>query len=204
MKLDSLQSYKKDSNMTKWLFIAVLLVTIGANVYFHKVLIDQKDKVVVVDQNNDVLFATNRSLTDEEIRYKIVDHVSDFYRLFFEFGNEVTGDNSWEVRTKKALGLIDDSGYRIFNKYKEDRLYQTVVENLFEMEIQIKEINIDLYAIPITGEIIAVNTLKRPGGEKKRYMNATFEINLNVGMESDNPHGYRIENFDIYDNSVVK
>jgi len=203
MKLEYTGSYKRDSNLTKLLFLIVILTVIGGGIYLVRQNQINQNKFIVVDKNNDPMFATHRELTEQEIIAKMEDHVSDFYNLFFKYGYELEGPNNWEYRTSKALKLIDDTGIELYNKYISQGVYRKTVEEKWIVDATVRDIEWD-FTKGIKGMVYAEQSINLGNGIiKRRNMNAVFSLNLDVGIEQDNPHGYKITNFRIVDNSII-
>lgn len=203
MKLDGLQSYKKDSQGSRIIVLVCVLVCVAACVFMYidsrNFIANQSARKVVIDRQNHAWLATEQDFTREDRRIQYEEHVKDFYRLFFAFDG-----GTFDSTVNRALNLMDgEVGKSLYIKeYVEKNIAREVVENNWLLRVEILKVQCDISVSPARGIIYAKQTLVRPAGEVERNMNATFTI-TDAKVSYDNPRGALIMTFDIFDNSRV-
>ncbi|MFZ1806405.1 MAG: hypothetical protein WAU36_04240 [Cyclobacteriaceae bacterium] len=203
MKLEGLQSYKKDSQNSRIVVLVCVIASIGASVFMYidsrNFIANQSAKKVVIDRENHAWLATEQDFTREDRKIQYEEHVKDFYRLFFAFDG-----GTFDTNVNRGLNLMEgDLGKSIYIKeYVEKNIAREVVENNWQLRVEIVKVECDISKSPAQGVIYARQTLVRPAGEVVRNMNATFTV-ADVKVSYDNPRGALIMGFDIFDNSRV-
>lgn len=203
MKLESLQSYKKDSQGSRVIVLVCVLVCVAACVFMYidsrNFIANQSARKIVIDRQNHAWLATEQDFTREDRRIQYEEHVKDFYRLFFAFDG-----GTFDSTVNRALNLMEgEVGKSLYIKeYVEKNIAREVVENNWLLRIEIVKVKCDISVSPARGIIYARQTLVRPAGEVVRNMNATFTIG-DAKVSYDNPRGALIMTFDLFDNSRV-
>jgi len=203
MKLDGLQSYKKDSQGSRMIVLVCVLACIGASLFMYidsrNFIANQSARKIVIDRQNHAWLATEQDFTRDDRRIQYEEHVKDFYRLFFAFDG-----GTFDSTVNRALNLMEgEVGKSLYIKeYVEKNIAREVVENNWLLRIEILKVKCDVSVSPARGIIYARQTLVRPAGEVERNMNATFTIS-DAKVSYDNPRGALIMSFDLFDNSRV-
>jgi hypothetical protein len=203
MKLDGLQSYKKDSQGSRMIVLVCVLACIGACLFMYidsrNFIANQSARKIVIDRQNHAWLATEQDFTRDDRRIQYEEHVKDFYRLFFAFDG-----GTFDSTVNRALNLMEgEVGKSLYIKeYVEKNIAREVVENNWLLRIEILKVKCDVSVSPARGIIYARQTLVRPAGEVERNMNATFTIS-DAKVSYDNPRGALIMSFDLFDNSRV-
>jgi hypothetical protein len=98
--------------------------------------------------------------------------------------------------------MIGDVGKRMYQKYVEDNILRTLKQMNMIVTVEIKEVYVNMNSMPRTGYITGTQTIKRLKGSVSRNMNCTFEL-WDISRSRNNPHGVKIEKWDVINNNVV-
>lgn len=202
MKFPEINSYRKDSNLLKWILGVVLLMSVSFNFYSeHQRLEFQKNfprKVIVYDCNHQAYVATFKELSPVEREAQYKRHTENFFELFFEVES-----GTFQERINAALELAGPSGERYYNRYyQEKQIEQRIMEDNYKLFLTVTKNELDLSKSPITGNIECEWTFTRPSGSTiVRNLKAYYTVD-DVGVTYKNPFGVKV-NIDIYDDSRI-
>jgi len=202
MELKSLTTYKSAFSLVQLILIAVILASAGANVMIWKMFsekIEQLSSVIyIMDGSGSVEPASQTPINLEQRTFEYEDHVKDFYRLWYAFD-----EHNFEENLEKGLYLVGECGISLFDTYKEDRVLEKLQEKNLSLFVSVEEISINTETRPVSGYIKGTQTIKRLAGKMTRRMDCTFTLH-NVSRSRENPHGVKIENWEIVNNSKVE
>lgn len=202
MELKSLETYKSAFGLVQLLLVAVVAASAGANVYTWKLYSDKTDQlssvIYIMDGAGSVTAAERQPLNLEQRVFEYEDHVKDFYGLWYAFD-----EHSFQRNTEKGLYLIGECGVKLLDVYKEERVFSKLQEKNLKVSVAVEDIAINLETRPVTGYIKGAQTISRLGGEMSRRMDCTFTL-YDVDRSRENPHGVKIENWQIIDNSKIE
>ena len=177
-------------------FCVVAVILMAA--YMHQVLEKQNTMIYVMDKTGAISTADKTELDVSGRLFEYEDHVKTFYRKWYAFD-----ENSFESNIESALYMIGDVGKSLYQKYVEDNILRTLRQMNMTVMVEIKEIYVDMNTMPRTGYITGVQTIKRLRGSVSRNMNCSFEL-WDVSRSRNNPHGVKIEKWDVMNNSVIE
>ena len=174
--------------------VAVILMA----VYMHRELEKQYAMIYVMDKSGAISTADRNELDVSGRLFEYEDHVKTFYRKWYVFD-----ESSFEPNIESALYLIGDVGKTMYQKYMEDHVLRTLKQMNMSVTVEIRDVQIDMNTMPRTGYITGIQTIKRTKGSVSRNMNCTFEL-WDVSRSRNNPHGVKIEKWDVINNSVIE
>lgn len=200
MNFPEINSYRKDSNLLKWILGATLLLSISFNFYSEYERLEfQKNfpkKVIVYDCNHQAYVATFKELSPEERKAQYKRAAENFFQLFFQVES-----GTFQERINASLELAGESAERYYTRYyQEKNIEQRIMEENYKLFLTVKKNEIDLSKTPISGNIECEWTFVRSSGSSVvRNMKASYTVS-DVGVTYKNPFGVKIE-FDVYDDS---
>lgn len=203
MKLESLQSYRKDAISMRIVMLIAIGMSLASVLYIYidsrNFIAQQSNKKVVIDKENHAWLATEKIFTRDDRKIQYEEHIKDFYRLFFGFDAGTVQQN-----LNRALLLMEGTaGKNLYIKlYVEGELRREVIENNWRLEVEIEKVECNVNVSPAIGVIYARQILIRPSGNVVRHMNANFKI-TDARVSYDNPRGALITALDIFDNSRI-
>ena len=177
-------------------FCVVAVVLMG--LYMHRELEKQYAVIYVMDKSGAIATADRNELDATGRLFEYEDHVKTFYRKWYAFD-----ESSFQTNIESALYLIGDVGKSMYQKYMEDNILRTLKQMNMTVTVEIGDVNIDMNSMPRTGYITGVQTIKRARGSVSRNMNCTFEL-WDVSRSRNNPHGVKIEKWEVVNNSVIE
>lgn len=195
---DYKSAYKASMMFFAFAVCCCVFAVIGMAVYMHKALEKQNSMIYVMDKTGSISTADNNELDVSGRLFEYEDHVKTFYKKWYGFD-----EDSFEPNTTSALYLIGDVGKKMYQKYMEDNILRTLRQMNMRVYVEVKEVYIDMNSMPRTGHITGVQTIKRLKGTVSRNMNCTFEL-WDVSRSRNNPHGVKIEKWDVVNNAVIE
>ena len=199
--MESLFDYKSAYKTSMMFFAFVVcfcvVVVIMMALYMHKELEKQNAMIYVMDKTGTISTADKSELDVAGRLFEYEDHVKTFYRKWYAFD-----ENSFDSNIESALYMIGDVGKKMYQKYMEDNILRTLKQMNMTVTVEIKEVYVDMNTMPRTGHITGIQTIKRVRGNVSRNMNCTFEL-WDVSRSRNNPHGVKIEKWDVFNNSVI-
>lgn len=203
MIIDKFNSYKNDLKTMRMILICLIIgsfLVIGFMYYQNLQFLEKKSHtVILVDQENNTLLATEAAVTRSQRVAQLQNHVEDFYSLFFEFDAETFND-----RIEAALRLIGEDGPGLYQKYYVASTFErNIKENNWVLYVDVKSVEIDMSHYPYSGKAIATQTLETSTYRKTRNLNATFKIR-NAEVSYNNPVGALIEDFELVNNEIIE
>ena len=175
-----------------------VVAVIGMAVYMHREFEKQYATIYVMDKSGAISTADKNELDVSGRLFEYEDHVKTFYRKWYAFD-----ESNFETNIESALYLIGDVGKIMYQKYMEDNILRTLKQMNMSVMVDITEIHVDMNTMPRTGYITGIQTIKRTKGSVSRNMNCTFEL-YDVSRSRQNPHGVRIEKWNVMNNSVIE
>lgn len=200
--MKSLFDYKSAFKTSMLFFVLVCCFCVFAvilmAVYMYKELEKQSMMIYVMDKSGAISTADRNELDVTGRLYEYEDHVKTFYRKWYAFD-----ESSFDPNIESALYMIGDIGKKMYQKYMEDNVLRTLKQMNMSVTIEIKDVQVDMNTMPRTGYITGIQTIKRTRGSVSRNMNCTFEL-WDVSRSRNNPHGVKIEKWDVINNSVIE
>lgn len=199
MKLDSLTNYRTVTKSLKVITITTIVICFlfsgGVFIYSQNELKKARNTIYAIDSKGNVSSAYGQEINTNVRVFEYENHVKTFYKLWYQ-----VDQNSYKANIEEALLLVGDCGKELYNEYKDQDLYGQLRSKNFIITVSIESINIDITQRPFRGYIKGVQTIKRLTAESSRNMNCSFTI-YDVDRSKENPHGVKIENWKVEDNS---
>ena len=199
--MKSLFDYKSAFKTSMMFFALVCCFCVAAviamAVYMHREFEKQYATIYVMDKSGAIATADKNELDVSGRLFEYEDHVKTFYRKWYAFD-----ESSFESNIESALYLIGDVGKIMYQKYMEDNILRTLKQMNMSVTIEITEVNVNMNTMPRTGYITGIQTIKRSRGSVSRNMNCSFEL-YDVSRSRKNPHGVKIEKWEVTNNSVI-
>ena len=200
--MKSLFDYKSAYKTSIMFFALVCSCCVAAvvlmAVFMHSELEKQSMMIYVMDKSGVISTADRNELDVSGRLFEYEDHAKTFYRKWYAFD-----ESNFESNVESALYMIGDVGKKMYQKYMEDNILRTLRQMNMSVTVEIKEVYVDMNTMPRTGHITGVQTIKRTKGSVSRNMNCTFEL-WDVSRSRNNPHGVKIEKWDVINNSVIE
>ena len=200
--MKSLFDYKSAFKTSMMFFALVccfcVIAVIGMAVFMHRELEKQYAMIFVMDKSGAIATADRNDLDVSGRLFEYEDHVRTFYRKWYAFD-----ESNFESNIETALYLIGDVGKNMYQKYMEDHILRTLKQMNMVVTVEITDVQVDMNTMPRTGHITGIQTIKRMRGAVSRNMNCTFELR-DVSRSRNNPHGVKIEKWEVFNNSVVE
>lgn len=199
--MKELLDYKRAFDMVKKVAIIAISTSILSSTILGTVFILSykrvKNRILVLDQDGNINHASESDLNDEQSRQiEAKAHVAKFYKLLYQMD-----EASYKENMEEASFLAANCFKNIVAEHNNQQLHRKmVVENLF-FKCKIDSIFADLNLLK--GSIYGTQVLVYPAGTITRNMFCKFDL-LMYSRSEKNPHGYKIENWQEFDNKTIK
>jgi hypothetical protein len=205
MKLESLDSYRKDTWNFKVFATVIVCISIVSNIlmyYLSSQRIEKAySKIWVVDKDfKPYLADSKRSFDYPERVFEYEQTVREFYRDAFSMD-----DTDFKSNLERALNLSVEfvNGQTIEDKWSEENIISNVVENNWRYEAMCDSVLFDLESKPVKGYAFGKQTIKMRRQTVVRNMNFTFIIYDVERRTRKNPFAAKIDHIDIFNNAVI-
>lgn len=201
MELKSLVSYKSAFELTK-IIVIVMIVVFGSIllfgfIYMQNQITDLQEKVIIIDTRGQ-LYPSGTAHREDMRIYEYQNHVKTFYNLWYGFD-----ENSYKNNIEAGLYLLGECGIEMLNFYEQENVERMLYEKNMRFEVRVQDIQINMQTIPISGKIEGEQTIKRNQGKITRLLNFTFTLH-DVDRSEKNPHGVKIENWEIKEQEIIQ
>jgi uncharacterized membrane protein len=199
--MKELLEYKRAFDMVKKVAIIAISTSILSSTVLGTVFILSykrvKNRILVLDQQGNINHASESDLNDEQSRQiEAKAHVAKFYKLLYQMD-----EASYKENMEEASFLAANCFKNIVSEHNNQQLHRKlVVENLYT-KCQIDSIFADLNQKK--GSIYGTQELVYPAGSITRNMFCKFDL-LMYSRSEKNPHGFKIENWQEFDNKTIK
>ena len=205
MKVNEINSYRKDSNLLKWILAVMLFLSIGGNVFMYQQNIEFLksigNKRIVVDKENNTWVATYRELSTEERKAQYAKHVVLWSDLMWQHKDAVSMDQHLDA----ALDLGGESIEKAYNYYYVEKgIERLVKENNWRTEVKLMSPpEVNMTTTPVEGVAKFHWTLFDSKGGEIWTRNMNFKFTLrDVAVTYGNPLGAFLE-INVFDDSKV-
>lgn len=202
MPLKSIMSYKSAFSLVQLISVVVVLASAATCVLVYKMFTDKISElssvIYIMDGSGSVNVAERQPLNLEQRLFEYEDHVKDFYSLWYAFD-----EHSFERNVEKALYLAGECGVELLDVYKEEQVLSKLQEKNLKITVKIEDVVIDISTRPVSGVVKGRQTIRRLGGSMSRRMDCRFSLH-DVDRSRQNPHGVKIENWTVADNSKIE
>lgn len=147
-------------------------------------------KALVLDTSGQVYSATAVDAAAMR-RFEYENHVRTFVSLWYSFD-----ESTYESNVTAALNLIGNQGKALLNEYNDINMLNSLIQKNIRYGIIIKDISIDMQTIPVSGEILFVQTGYRARGSIARDICVNFTL-YDVSRSRENSHGVKIGDWEV-------
>lgn len=147
-------------------------------------------KSLVLDTSGKIYDATSIE-TSLMRKYEYENHVKTFATLWYSFD-----ESTYDANIVAALPLIGNRGKELLNEYNDVNMHNSLIQKNIRYGLIIKDLHIDMQTVPVSGEIVLVQTGYRARGSVARDITVKFTL-YNVSRSRENPHGVKIERWDV-------
>ena len=96
-----------------------------------------------------------------------------------------------------ALYLIGNKGKDLLNEYKSLDMANSLIQKNIRYGVTIKDIQVNMKTLPVSGSITFTQTGYRAGGSSARDVTADFTL-TDVSRSNDNVNGVKIEDWVVH------
>ncbi len=160
---------------------------------------EQRQKIYILDEGKSLMVALSQDLSQNR-PVEAREHVKRFHELFFTLAPDKA---AIESNIRRALVLIDRSGYNIYTDLSEKGYYNRIVSGGVNQIISIDSMVCNFDTYPYHIKTYATQSIIRESNITERTL--VSECNLLNSVRSDsNPHGFTIEQFNVLENNDIK
>ncbi len=159
----------------------------------------QREKIYILDEGKSLMLALSQDLSQNR-PVEAREHVKRFHELFFTLAPDKA---AIESNIRRALVLVDRSGYNIYTDLSEKGYYNRIVSGGINQTIEIDSMVCNFDNYPYNIKTYATQSIIRESNVTHRSL--ISECNLLNSVRSDsNPHGFTIEQFNVIENNDIK
>lgn len=147
-------------------------------------------KALVLDTSGKIYEVTPIAASDMR-KYEYEDHIKDFVVKWYAFD-----ESTYESNIKSALNLIGNRGKELLSEYNDVNMHNSLIQKNIIYKVAIKDIQVDMKTVPVSGEILFTQTGYRARGSVSREVLVKFTL-YDVSRSRENSHGVKIENWDV-------
>lgn len=124
-------------------------------------------------------------------QFEYENHIRTFVSLWYSFD-----ESTYESNITTALNLIGNRGKSLLNEYNDINMQNSLIQKNIRYGIIINDISINMQTIPISGEILFVQTGYRARGSIARDISVKFTL-YDVSRSRENSHGVKIGDWEV-------
>lgn len=147
-------------------------------------------KALVLDTSGKIYEATPIAASDMR-KYEYEDHIKDFVVKWYAFD-----ESTYESNIKSALNLIGNRGKELLSEYNDVNMHNSLIQKNIIYKVAIKDIQVDMKTVPVSGEILFTQTGYRARGSVSRDVLVKFTL-YDVSRSRENSHGVKIESWEV-------
>ncbi len=159
----------------------------------------QREKIYVLDDGKSLMLALSQDLSQNR-PVEAREHVRRFHELFFTLSPDRA---AIEGSIKRALALIDRSGYNHYIDLLERGYYNRIISGGINQTIRIDSIECDFDSHPYKVVCHATQSIIRESNITERSLVTTCDLRNSVRSDS-NPQGFTIERFEVIENNDIR
>lgn len=174
------------------------LCVVGASIYWvQKAYRDASERVYILVNDHELAAARSGDIRNSvDIVAKA--HIRRFHELFWTL--EPDPEYIQQNVEERALFLVDDSGYHLYQHYKSQGYYREIIAGNYSSSISTDSIVLNLSKYPYSFVYYGVQSIVRQ--RSILYRNIITEGRLSkVSNTEKNDRGFRIENWRLLDDS---
>ena len=173
----------------------VVMITVRSS---QTMIAKEREKIYVLDKGKSLILALSQDMAQNR-PVEARNHVTMFHELFFTLSPDADAINT---NIRRALLLVDKSGYNYYNDLHEAGYYSRVISANVIQKIAIDSIDIDFENYPYQGVCHATQTIARQSNVTTRNLVTTYRLE-NVQRSDGNPHGFLLVNFKVIKNEDI-
>lgn len=124
-------------------------------------------------------------------KYEYENQVKTFVSLWYAFD-----ESTYESNVTAALNLIGNRGKELLNEYNDVNMHNSLLQKNIRYGVIIKDLNVDMQTVPVSGRIKFIQTGYRARGSVARDISVEFTL-YNVSRSRENPHGAKIDTWNV-------
>ena len=155
----------------------------------------QREKIYVLDGGKSLMLALSQDLSQNRPA-EAREHVRRFHELFFTLSPE---KSAIEHNVKRALLLADKSAYNYYADFAEKGYYNRLIAGNINQVLQVDSVLCNFDRYPYEVSTYARQMIIRQSNVTERSLVTTCRL-LNASRSDDNPNGFTIEGFTIWEN----
>lgn len=125
-------------------------------------------------------------------KYEYADHIKKFVTLWYSFD-----ENTYEDHVKAGLYLIGNKGKELLNEYNDINMRNSLLQKNLRYGVIIKDININMQTVPVSGSALFTQVGYRAGGSSARDISVEFTLKDLESRSDNNSHGVLIEAWEV-------
>jgi conjugative transposon TraK protein len=132
----------------------------------------------------------------DDIPVEARDHIRTFHHYFFSLDPD---DKVIQTNIGKALYLADGSVKRLYDNFREENYYASIISANISQQVTVDSIHLDINQYPFYFVCYATEKIIRATSTATRSL-VTEGYLRNVSRSDNNPHGFLIERFNTVEN----
>lgn len=159
----------------------------------------QREKIYVLDGGKSLMLALSQDLSQNRPA-EAREHVRRFHELFFTLSPD---KSAIEHNVKRALLLADKSAYNYYSDFAEKGYYNRIIAGNINQVLKVDSVVCNFDSYPYQARTYAKQMIIRASNVTERSLVTTCRL-LNSSRSDDNPNGFTIEGFTIFENKDLQ
>ena len=209
MRLESLESFKRDTSNFRLFAMVTIGCSIAGNIFLYyqsrKDIQEASQRIWVVDRNSRPFMAEIQNQFDYEGRiFEYEEVVREFYENAFSCDGSAIDDQGSE-NLERSLHLSGNfiNGQTIEDLWWEEKIISNVLENNWIYEAEVDSVIFDSDTSPMIGYAFGKQIIKMRRQQVTRNMNFTFVIYDLASRTRQNPFAAKLDQLDLFNNTVI-
>lgn len=189
--IESINSLFKRNIILLVFLVSVIAIAFAISFFFvSKEINSMQSTVLVLDKSGAASQATAVDASYMRV-YEYENHVKTFIQLWYAFD-----ENNYEQNIKTGLEMTGNCGKDLLNQYNDLGMLNILRQKNIRYNVSIKDINVDMNTLPISGVVHATQTAIRAKGQLSRDMTINFTLS-DVSRSRENVHGCKIDTWNV-------
>lgn len=200
--MQSLKNIDSAWQLSRTITILVIVCSVIVNIvvvnWAFNMVAKEREKIYVLDKGKSLILALSQDMAQNR-PVEAKNHITMFHELFFTLSPDADAINT---NIRRALHLIDKTGYDYYNDWQEADYYRRIISANAIQKIIVDSVAMDFENYPYQAICYATQTIVRQSNTTVRNLVTTCALE-NVQRSDVNPHGFLMMDFKVVKNEDV-
>jgi len=182
--------FRRNTVLMLIIVIVLAVAFVAGYVSLAQEVSKMKDTVLVLEKDGTANIAS--SVNADYMRvYEYENHIKTFIQLWYAFD-----ENNYDSNIEQGLELLGDCGKNLYSQYKDMGMRNILTKNDIHYIADIKDIQVDMNTVPVSGTAKVIQTGVRTNGKASRMLDISFTLS-DISRSRENVHGCKITSWEV-------